>query len=108
MARKIRRSTNVRKGPKLAAYQLVLRPLLTEKCVHQMERRNTYGFEVHPTATKPQIRQAIEILFDVEVERVRTVNGKPKKRRFKNKLGTTKAMKKAYVQLNEEHRIAMF
>jgi large subunit ribosomal protein L23 len=63
---------------------------------------------VHLQATKNDLRRAVEELFNVEVDKVRTQNrrGKPRKHRFKQ--GQTKAWKKAIVTLNAEHRIDFF
>jgi hypothetical protein len=48
------------RGPKLEAYQIVIRPLLTEKGTHQSEHHDAYPFEVNPWATKDEIKAAIE------------------------------------------------
>jgi large subunit ribosomal protein L23 len=94
--------------PRLESYQVILRPLVTEKGMHRSTRNNQYAFEVIPQATKEDVRRAIEDLFHVKVEKVRTQNrrGKPRKHRFK--AGQTKAWKKAIVTLDQEHRIDFF
>src|SRR3954470_18355047 len=89
-------------GLKLEPYQIILRPLVTEKGTHQSTRHNAYCFEVHPTATKTQIKHAIETLFPVQVEAVRTQMRQGKKRRYRNAIGKMSNWKKAVVQLNEE------
>ena len=61
---------------KLAPHQVILRPLVTEKGVHRVERHNQYAFEVSSLAHKDDIRAAIEELFDVTVLKVRTQNRK--------------------------------
>jgi large subunit ribosomal protein L23 len=96
------------KQPRLEAYQVILRPLVTEKGMHRSTRNNQYAFEVHPQATKDDVRRAVEDLFNVKVDKVRTQNrrGKPRKHRFK--AGQTKAWKKAIVTLDTEHRIDFF
>jgi large subunit ribosomal protein L23 len=101
-------TTQTTEQPRLEAYQVILRPLVTEKGTHRSTRNNQYSFEVHLQATKDDIRRAVEELFNVEVEKVRTQNrrGKPRKHRFKQ--GQTKAWKKAVVTLSEEHRISFF
>ena len=101
-------ATTVASGPKLSPHQIILRPLVTEKGVHRSTRNNQYAFEVHSQATKDDVRRAVEDLFNVKVDKVRTQNrrGKPRKHRFKQ--GQTKAWKKAIVTLNEEHRIDFF
>jgi large subunit ribosomal protein L23 len=95
-------------GPKLEAYQIVLRPLLTEKGTHQSTRHNTYPFEVNPLATKDQIRAAIEELFNVRVEKVRTQNRLGKHRRYRGRFGQMANWKKAIVTLHEEDRLEFF
>jgi large subunit ribosomal protein L23 len=94
--------------PRLEAYMVVLRPLVTEKGMHRSTRNNQYAFEVHLQATKDDVRRAVEELFNVKVDKVRTQNrrGKPRKHKFKQ--GQTKAWKKAVVTLDKEHRIDFF
>jgi len=94
--------------PRLEPYQVILRPLVTEKGMHRSTRNNQYAFEVHLQAGKDDVRRAVEELFSVKVEKVRTQNrrGKPRRHRFKQ--GVTKAWKKAIVTLNAEHRIDFF
>ena len=58
-----------RSGPVLEPYQVVIRPLITEKATHLSERHNAYTFEVNPLATKTEIKDAIETLFNVKVAR---------------------------------------
>jgi large subunit ribosomal protein L23 len=89
-------------------HQVVLRPLVTEKGTHQSEKHNAYSFEVSTRATKDDIRNAVEVLWDVRVVRVRTQNRKGKPRRTKLKMGHTGDWKKAVVELHEEDRIAFF
>jgi large subunit ribosomal protein L23 len=94
--------------PRLETYQVILRPLVTEKGMHRSTRNNQYAFEVHLQASKDDVRRAIEDLFNVKVDKVRTQNRRGKPRRHKFKMGSTKAWKKAIVTLNEEHRIDFF
>ncbi len=61
-------------GLTLSPHQVIIRPLLDGKRVHRASRANQYSFEVHPSATKTDIRAAIEDLFNVKVERVTTQN----------------------------------
>jgi large subunit ribosomal protein L23 len=95
-------------GLKLEPHQVIVRPLVTEKGVHRAARSNHYAFEVHPQATKTDVRRAIETLFNVVVERVMTQNRKGKTRRYRQRLGVTGSWKKAVVKLNAEHRIDFF
>ncbi len=97
-----------RSGPKLEPYQVVLRPLITEKATHLSERHNAYTFEVNPLATKTEIKHAVEVLFKVKVADVRTQNRRGKLRRFKLKSGLTRDWKKAIVTLDSEHRIDFY
>ena len=92
----------------LEPYQVILRPLVTEKGFHKAERYNAYAFEVNRLAGKQDIRRAVEEMFDVKVVRVNTQNRKGKPRRTKSRLGRTKAWKKAIVTLDPEHRIDFF
>lgn len=97
-----------KKGLKLEPHQVIIRPLVTEKGVHRAARNNHYAFEVHPQATKTDVRQAVEQLFNVVVERVNTQNRKGKTRRYRQRLGATGDWKRAIVKLNSEHRIDFF
>jgi large subunit ribosomal protein L23 len=97
-----------RKGPKLEPYQVILRPLITEKATQLSERHNAYTFEVNPMATKTEIKQAIEALFDVKVADVRTQNRRGKPRRYRLKVGRMRNWKKAIVALHDEYRIDFY
>ena len=96
------------RGPELETYQVVLRPLVTEKGTHQFTHHNAYPFEVNPWATKEQIKKAVEELFSVRVIKVRTQNRLGKNRRFRNRVGKLANWKKAIVTLHEEDRIEFF
>lgn len=101
----------VRKPPpgyELTLHQVVIRPLVTEKGVHKASRFNRYAFEVHPAATKDQIKAAVQELFNVKVVGVATQNRIGKSRRYKMKQGMTKAWKKAIVKLDEESKLEFF
>jgi large subunit ribosomal protein L23 len=97
-----------RPGPKLEPYQVVLRPLITEKATHLSERHNAYTFEVNPMATKTEIKEAVQALFDVKVADVRTQNRRGKMRRYRFKVGRMRNWKKAIVKLDPEHRIDFY
>lgn len=92
----------------LEPHQVIVKPLVTEKGVHKSTRNNAYSFEVNKLATKSDIRQAVEKLFDVKVLKVATQNRKGKARRTRFRLGRTADWKKAVVTLHEEHRIDFF
>jgi large subunit ribosomal protein L23 len=95
-------------GLDLRAYQILLRPLVTEKGTHQSTRYNAYAFQVNPTANKVQIKSAVEELFNVRVEAVRTMNRKGKQRRFRQEMGHLPSWKKAIVTLHQEDKIEFF
>jgi large subunit ribosomal protein L23 len=97
-----------RSGPVLEPYQIVLRPLITEKATHLSENHNAYTFEVNTLATKTEIKEAIETLFDVKVAAVRTQNRRGKARRHRLKVGRMRNWKKAMVTLHEEYRIDFY
>ena len=94
----------------LEPYQVVLRPLVTEKGYHRAEHQNTYYFEVHQLANKQMIKEAVEFLFDVKVVDVRTQNRKGKNviNRRRNTKGKRRDWKKAVVKLDSESKISYF
>ena len=92
----------------LEPYQIILRPLVTEKGMRRSHRDNQYAFEVNPLATKIDIRRSVESLFDVKVTKVGTQTRQGKSRRHKFRYGKTKAWKKAIVTLDSEDRINFF
>ncbi len=96
------------RGPKLEPHQVILQPLVTEKGTHQFTRHNAYPFQVNLWATKDQIKAAVEELFNVRVEKVRTQNRLGKKRRYRFKVGRLPNWKKAIVTLHSEDRIEFF
>ena len=93
---------------KLEPYQVVLRPLVTEKGTHVSSRHNAYTFEVHSLASKADIKRAVEALWEVRVIAVRTQNRVGKPRRTKTVYEQTRPWKKAIVKLHEDDRIAFF
>ncbi len=95
-------------GLVLESHQVVIKPLVTEKGVHRATRHNAYAFEVHPQATKTEIKRAVEELFNVKVDAVRTQNHLGKTRRYRNRQGVTRAWKKAIVKLAADNRIDFF
>lgn len=106
-----RKAKRPRVGPpglNLDPYQIVLRPLVTEKGTHQSTRHNAYCFEVHVAATKTQIKNAIQTLFPVRVESVNTQIREGKKRRYKSRIGQLSTWKKAIVSLHADDKIEFF
>ena len=86
----------------LKYYDIIQKPIITEKSMNEMADRK-YAFYVHPQATKNQIREAVQKMFDgVTVERVNTMNLLGKKKRTRSyKYGRTAARKKAIIKLAE-------
>src|SRR5262245_48852205 len=99
---KLRPPPEGKPGLELEPYQIVLRPLVTEKGTHQSTRHNAYSFEVHTAATKTQIKAAIQELFPVRVLAVRTQNRAGKQRRYRARVGRLVGWKKAIVELHPE------
>ena len=88
--------------------QLIKRPLITEKCTWEGTERNRYSFVVHDRARKPQIKRAIEQLYEVRVRKVSTQIRKGKYRRTRFGPAKTSDWKKATVHLHEDDRIDLF
>ena len=85
-------------------YDILIAPVVTEKATMASEH-NKVVFKVARTATKPQIKEAVEKLFDVKVKSVNTLVRKGKHKAFRGRLGTQSDVKKAIVTLEEGHRI---
>ena len=92
----------------LEPYQIIIRPIVTEKGVYYSGANNTYTFEVHKLASKTMIKEAIEKLYDVKVVSVNTQNRNGKKRRTRKGVGVTRSWKKAMVTLDPEHRLDIY
>ncbi|MCF6158127.1 MAG: 50S ribosomal protein L23 [wastewater metagenome] len=87
------------------SYQVIKKPLRTEKSVVDGESTNSYHFEVDFKANKIQIKEAVEKFFNVKVDDVRTLIRKGKIRRVRFRPGRTKDWKKAVVTLKEGNTI---
>ena len=85
-------------------YDIIVSPIITEKATMATEQ-NQVTFRVAKTATKPQIKAAVERLFDVKVKSVNTLVRKGKTRTFRGVKGQLSDVKKAIVTLEEGHRI---
>ena len=85
-------------------YDVILSPVITERAT-ALSEFNKVVFKVANTATKPQIKEAVERLFDVKVKSVNTLVRKGKLKRFKGVLGRQSDVKKAIVTLAEGHSI---
>ncbi len=95
-------------NPRLEPVHVILRPLVTEKGMHRANRHNAYSFEVATTATKADIRRAVEELFSVKVEKVAVQNRRGKVRRGRVRKIVTKPWKKAVVYLAADSKINLF
>ncbi len=86
-------------------YQIVRRPHVSEKTAGAADAHRQITFEVLKTATKPEVKEAVETLFKVEVQSVKTVMVKGKSKRTGRFMGKRSDWKKAYVTLKEGHDI---
>ncbi|MZG29376.1 MAG: 50S ribosomal protein L23 [Nitrospinae bacterium] len=89
-------------------YQVIEKPLVTEKGSDMLAQGNWVLFRVNPAANKIQIREAVQKIFDVKVLHVNTQIVRGKRKRFGRTMGHTKTWKKAMVQLKEGDRIEIF
>jgi large subunit ribosomal protein L23 len=85
-------------------YDVILSPVITEKATMASEH-NKVVFKVARNATKPQIKEAVEKLFDVKVKSVNTLNRQGKQKVFKGMRAQRSDVKRAIVTLEEGHRI---
>jgi large subunit ribosomal protein L23 len=85
-------------------YDTIRKPIITEKATMASEA-GAVVFQVAPAATKPEIKEAVEQLFGVKVKAVNTVTTQGKSKRFRGRLGTRNAVKKAYVTLEDGNTI---
>ena len=86
-------------------YDVIRKPIITEKATLAGETSNAVVFEVAMDANKPQIKEAVENLFGVKVKAVNTTVTKGKTKRFRGRPGTRSDVKKAYVSLVEGNSI---
>lgn len=86
------------------AYDVILSPSITEKST-MVSENNQVVFNVRRTATKPEIKAAVEQLFNVKVQTVNTLNRKGKNKRFRGIMGRRSDVKKAIVTLDEGQSI---
>ncbi|MGB0404586.1 MAG: 50S ribosomal protein L23 [Fusobacterium sp.] len=83
----------------MTAYEIIRKPLITEKTELLRREHNKYTFEVNRKANKIEIKKAVEEIFDVKVANVSTLNVKPVTKRHGMKLYKTQAKKKAIIEL---------
>ncbi len=88
--------------------EIIKVPLISEKTTFLANSKNAYTFEVDVSAEKPEIKAAIEKLYNVKVTKVRTINVPGKSRRTKKGFKTTGEWKKAIVELHPDHKIDLF
>lgn len=86
-------------------HQIILAPIVSEKSTRVAEKANQAVFKVRSDARKPEIRRAVEAMFDVKVVSVSTLNVNGKSKRFGRRLGRRSDWKKAYVTVAEGQQI---
>jgi large subunit ribosomal protein L23 len=86
-------------------YQIIRRPVITEKGLAVKETQGTLVFQVAPTATKTEIKEAVQAIFKVKVDSVRTANVPGKERRRGKFAGYRADWKKAYVRLKSGEKM---
>lgn len=92
----------------LEPHQVILKPTVTEKAMFQSTELNQYTFKVNTMATKTDIKNAVQKLFEVKVTGISTQTRKGKPRRYKFTNGRTKDWKKAIVTLHPDDKIDFF
>jgi len=86
-------------------YQILLSPHVSEKAALLADEQNQHVFKVLSTATKSEVKEAVESMFKVQVSKVRIVNIKGKSKRFSGRLGKRSDIRKAYVTLMPDNDI---
>ena len=91
---------------------ILIKPIITEKATNDSELNNRYTFQVNKKANKVEIKKAVETVYGVSVEKVRTINVRPDRKTQFTKSGVlhgkTNAVKKAIVQLAEGETIDLY
>lgn len=85
--------------------KVLLAPIVSEKSTRLSDAHRQFAFKILPGASKPEVRKAVELMFDVKVDDVRIANMRGKSKRFGQTLGRRADWKKAYVTLAEGHDI---
>lgn len=93
---------------KVDMHRVLVQPLLTEKITGLREKTNTVGFVVHPEANRVQIKQAVEALLKVKVEKVNLMNVRGKVKRLGRFSGKRSDWKKAFVTLKPGEKLEMY
>ena len=91
-----------------SVYEVIRRPLITEKSTTLKETQRCVCFEVHRNATKPEVKKAVETLFGVKVDRVRVANVHGKVKRQGRYSGQRPDWKKAFVVIKEGEKMIEF
>lgn len=89
-------------------YNIIIRPVVTEQGMHFANNKGAYAFEVHTKSNKIEIKNAIEKLYSVKVDKVRTLTRKGKVRRSGRNIGVKPDWKKAIVYLEPDYHIDLF
>lgn len=85
--------------------KVLVAPIVSEKSTRLSDENRQFAFKVVPDASKPEVRKAVELMFDVKVDAVQIANVRGKVKRFGQKMGKRSDWKKAYVTLAEGHDI---
>lgn len=93
---------------KTGLHSILVQPLLTEKVTALREQHNTVGFLVHPDANRVQIKQAVETLLKVKVEKVNVLNVPGKIKRLGRFSGKRSDWKKAFVKLKQGEKLELY
>ncbi|BFU96009.1 MAG: 50S ribosomal subunit protein L23 [Nitrospira sp.] len=93
---------------RLDLHHVLIQPLLTEKVTAMRESNNTVSFLVHPGANRVQIKQAVETLLKVKVERVNVLNVQGKIKRLGRFSGKRSDWKKAFVKLKQGEKLELY
>ncbi|CUQ66706.1 50S ribosomal protein L23 [Candidatus Nitrospira inopinata] len=93
---------------KVGIHEVLVQPLLTEKITALREQTNTVGFVVHPDANRVQIKQAVETLLKVKVEKVNVLTVQGKIKRLGRFSGRRSDWKKAFVTLKKGEKLELY
>lgn len=85
--------------------KIILSPHISEKATLGAEKNNEYVFQVINCASKPEVKDAVEFIFNTKVKSVRISNVKPKAKNFRGEKGTRQGWKKAYVTLQADQKL---
>lgn len=92
----------------MSSFDIIVRPIITEKVMKEIEQNNRYVFEVKKDSNKVEIKKAIEEIFKVNVTKINIVNVLPKSKRVGKYSGFKSAYKKAYVTVQSGQKIEGF